>query len=100
MGALMRSAVNELVKLGPLPSSVNPDMARLESFQTLLAKIEQPISDDEARALVTLFGPDDCYGLAWTLVHVIETAPGWPLRDVLTGTGNEWIDRLKQRAGT
>jgi hypothetical protein len=61
-------------------------------------KIEQPISDDDARALVKLFGPDDSFGLAWTLLHLIETAPGWPLEDVLDESGNEWVDRLKQRA--
>jgi hypothetical protein len=77
---------------------VSPDAAKLEKFQTLLTKVEQPISDDDARALVKLFGPDDAFGLAWTLLHAIETAPGWPLDDVLGDSGNEWIDRLKQRA--
>lgn len=96
----MQPAVEELVKLGPLPSSVDPDVVKLEKFQTLLTKIEQPIADDDARALVKLFGPDDCFGLAWTLLHIIETAPGWPLNDVLGDAGNEWTDRLKQRAGS
>jgi predicted RNA-binding Zn ribbon-like protein len=27
-------------------------------------------------ALTACFGPDDCYGVGWTLIHVIETAPG------------------------
>jgi hypothetical protein len=94
----MQPVVIELVKLGPLPSSIKPDLVNLEKFQTLLMKIEQPISDDDARALVKLFGPDDSFGLAWTLLHLIETAPGWPLEDVLDESGNEWVDRLKQRA--
>ncbi len=98
MGEPMQPAVKELVKIGPLPSSVNPDVVKVEMIQTLLTRIEQPISDDDARALVNLFGPDDCFGLAWTLLHIIETAPGWPLNDVLGSAGNEWIDRLKQRA--
>jgi hypothetical protein len=54
---------------------------------------------DEAKALVELFGADDCFGLAWTLLHVIETAPGWPILDALGDTENQWIARLKQRAG-
>ncbi len=94
----MQLVVDELVKLGPLPSSVKPDAAKLEKFQTLLTQVEPPISNDGARALVKLFGPDDAFGLAWTLLHLIETAPGWPLADVLDQVGNEWIDRLKQRA--
>lgn len=61
-------------------------------------KIERPISNDDARALATIFGPDDCFDLAWTLLHIIETVPDWPLEDVLNDASNEWIDRLKQRA--
>jgi hypothetical protein len=94
----MQPAVDKLVKLGPLPNSADPDLPTLEKFQSLLTAIKQPISDDEARALAKLFGPDDCFGLAFTLIHAIETAPGWPLNDVLGGVGNEWIDRLRQRA--
>lgn len=95
---MMQPAIKELVMIGPLPSSVNPDVVKLEKIQTLLAKIEQPISNDDARVLVNLFGSDDCFGLAWTLLHIIETAPDWPLNDVLDKTTNEWTNRLKQRA--
>ena len=97
---LTRPVVDELVELGPLPSSVKPNMVRLQKFQVLLERVEQPVSNNDARALVNLFGPDDCFGLAWTLLHLIETAPGWPLEDVLDRSGSEWIDRLKQRAKT
>lgn len=51
-----------------------------------------------ARALVQLFGPDDCFGLAWSLLHLIETLPGWPSEDTLKGLHGEWIDRLRERA--
>ncbi len=94
----MQASVEALVQLGPLPSSGNPDVAKLEKFQCLLTQIEQPISDDEARALVKLFGPDDCFGMAWTLLHIIETAPGWPLYDALSGARNEWVETLKKRS--
>ena len=93
----MQAPVHELVRLGPLPSSEKPDMARMKRWQGLLAKVEQPISDGEARELVKLFGPDDCFGLAWTLVHLIESAPGWPLEDCLDGVEGEWADLLRQR---
>jgi hypothetical protein len=55
------------------------------------------ISDAEVRGLVHLFGPDECYGLAWTLLHLIETAPGWPLHDCLQDTHNLWHERLCRR---
>lgn len=95
----IQPVVDELVRLGPLPSSAMPDVVRLEKMQDLLTKIQQPVSDSDARVLVKLFGSDDCFGLAWTLLHAIETAPGWPLDDALSGVQNEWIQRLRQRAG-
>jgi hypothetical protein len=91
-------AVEALVQLGALPSSVNAEVSKLEQFERLLGEVQQPISDDDARLLVKLFGPDDCFGIAWTLVHLIETAPGWPLEDSLGQSGNEWIDYLRQRS--
>lgn len=94
----MQSAVEDLVKLGPLPRSAKPDLVKLKRVEDALSRVTKPVSDDDARALVQLFGPDDCFGAAWTLVHLIETAPNWPLADVLEGTSNEWIVRLRERA--
>lgn len=96
----MQTSIEELLKLGPLPCSTNADVAKLAQFQDLLSKIEQPISNEDARALIALFGPDDCFGLCWTLLHIIETAPGWPINEILFPTGNEWIDRLRERAAS
>jgi hypothetical protein len=97
----MRKEVIELGKLGPLPCS---DMAvsknrpeAIDKYQHLLASIQKPVTDEEARALVTLFGPDDCFGLVWPLVHLVESAPGWPLEDCLKNSDNEWIQLLKLR---
>ena len=96
----MQTTVDDLLKLGPLPSSANADVGQLEIYQFILAKIDQPIADDDARALITLFGPDDCFGLCWTLLHIIETALGWPISEILVPTGNEWIERLRERAAS
>jgi hypothetical protein len=85
----MREAIKELTKVGQLPSSDDSDDELLKKISGLIASIHRPISDDEARALVKLFGEDDCFGLAWTLLHLIESAPGWPLEDCLTDHGNE-----------
>ena len=78
----MRQAVLELGKLGPLPPSdqaVRENLQDLvEKYEKLIMSIEKPITDEEARVLVKVFGPDDCFGLVWPLVHLIESAPGWP----------------------
>lgn len=94
----MQTSIGELVKLGVFPSSNNPDIEKLERIQALLAEIQQPISTEEAGELIKLFGPDDCFGLSWTLLHIIETTPGWPLDDMLANASGEWIERLKQRS--
>jgi hypothetical protein len=97
----MREEIEELANMGPLPScevAMQPDHFEIVRRYTLLiGSIRKPVTDEEARVLAGLFGPDDCFGLEETLVHLIETAPGWPLWDCLEDTSNEWIQTLKQR---
>ena len=95
----MQRAVSGLLRLGPLPSSAAATVPSIQAFQDLLSKVRTPITDEEACALVKLFGPDDCFGLAWTLLHLIETAPGWPVEGALNGLEGEWIERHRERAG-
>ena len=98
----MRSEVMELGKLGPLPSHksmlANPDgEALVKKYQSLIESIKPPVTDTEARVLVGIFGFGECFELEWPLIHLIETAPNWPLFDCLVDSGNEWIAMLKQR---
>lgn len=95
----MQTAVEELKKLGKLPSEVNFEIPMLERYQQLLDAIQQPISDADAVELIQIFGPDDCFGLSWTLVHIIETAPGWPIKEIIETGSDEWSHVLKIRAG-
>jgi hypothetical protein len=95
----MRQEVSELVALGSLPDE-DADEEVIARYEKLVLTISQPVTDEEARVLVGLFGPDDCYGLAWTLLYLIETAPGWPLEECLENTSNEWIRRLRTAAET
>lgn len=94
----MQQAIISLLVLGPLPSPAVATVPTLQAFEEQLSKVQAPITDEEACALVKLFGPDDCFGLAWTLLHLIETAPGWPVKSALVGLEGEWIDRLRERA--
>jgi hypothetical protein len=93
----IRREVSELSRLGPFPDCNQTDAATVKDFHDLLKSINKPVTDSEARVLISIFGPDDYYGLAWTLIHLIETAPGWPLEDVLQNDENEWIQLLKTR---
>jgi hypothetical protein len=90
----VRQEIHELVKLGPLPDE-QANVERIAEYERLLLSISRPVTDEEAKALVGLFGPDDSYGLAWTLLHLIETAPGWPIEECLQNDANQWIHRLR-----
>ncbi|MCC7542423.1 MAG: hypothetical protein IT379_39760 [Deltaproteobacteria bacterium] len=93
----MRDVVRQLAALGALESEGTLDEQKLERFEQLLGEVSPPLTDEEARILVPLFGPDNAFGLGWTLLHLIETAPGWPLWDALGDPSNEWIRRLRKR---
>jgi hypothetical protein len=99
----MREQVRQLLELGRLPDW-NADAERIDLYADLIQAIERPVTDEEAKVLVTLFGPDDCYGAAWTLLHLIETAPSWPMKEWLYSLTDppdsdwKWIARLQQRA--
>lgn len=94
----MRREVQALVTLGAFPDCDTVQEEQLKLYESLLSSLTPPLSDAEARSLMSLFGPDECYGLAWSLLRLIESAPGWPLQDCLQYPGNAWIERLRQRA--
>src|SRR4051794_26015272 len=93
----MRDEIAHLVELDPLPAEQAP-VEDFDRYEPALAVVTPPVTDEEARALVGLFGPDDCFGAAWTLVHLIETAPGWPLWDCLKDSSNPWVVLLRESA--
>jgi hypothetical protein len=93
----LQAAVEQLIALDPLPDSLAATEADLRARGAALERVATPLSDDEARGMLSLFGSDDCFGLAWTLLHLVETAPGWPLRDALEGD-NQWLRRLRDGA--
>lgn len=94
----MQAPVVQLSALGPLPASDDIDEGYLQTVGQLLDEIQKPIGDDDAGELAKLFGPDDCFGVVWTLIHLIETAPNWPIAEALADPNNEWIKTLRQRA--
>jgi hypothetical protein len=95
---MVRPEVEQLVMLGSFPASCIADVVTIKRQEELLQRIIPPITDEEAVQLVKLFGPDDYFGGAWTLLHLVETAPHWPIEDCLAKTSGEWISRLRDRA--
>lgn len=93
-----REEVKELSALGKLPSETNVDLACVEKYESLYRAIRKPITDDEARVLVKLFCSDGAFGLASSLMHLIETAPGWPIADCLRNNEKPWIIEMRNRA--
>lgn len=97
---MIRKEVEELRKMGPLPSekeSIENPSPLLKRYQQLLLSIAKPATDEEADILAGVFGVDDCFGLAWTLAQLIETAPTWSAEEYSENAGNEWIKKLRDR---
>ena len=92
----IRAEVGGFVATGPLPSEDAPVEA-IERAQHLLEQIGRPVTDEEAALLATSFGPDDCYGLAWTLLHLIETAPGAQTASYDHAPRTWWVEQLTAR---
>lgn len=96
---MIRDEVQHFVALGPLPdSSASEDT--IQVYESALERIMPPVSVDEAKMLIRSFGKGDCYGLAWTLVHLIESGPRLPLGPEAATDANEWIRTLWQRSST
>lgn len=96
----MRPEVQTFVADGPLPDR-DAHESEIERRERQLLAITGPVNREEARALAECFGPDDCYGLAWTLLHLIETGPGpLPVSAVRpTADPEHWDYGLRQRWG-
>ncbi len=80
-----------LQKLGSLPSEAQMDQKEfenfdLEMFDDLLQQFKDPLTPEQALALLNLSPPEGTgsYGVEWGLLHLIETLPTPELRQILT----------------
>ncbi len=95
----MRSAIQQLIALGPFPASADADEHDIDRRGALLTSIKPPLTRPEATALLVCFGPDEAFGLAWALLHLIETTPGGiPIAAKPQPSDNEWVRRLWDRS--
>jgi len=93
----MRIDVEALIGLGRLSSDAT--VAELEQLQRLLDSISDlSLARDEIAGLLQILPAeqDDCFGLAWTVVHRIEASPVWPT-EALDAARGYWGDVLRQR---
>lgn len=93
----MRPDVQTFVADGSLPDW-DASEEEIDRRVGQLDAIARPVTAEEAKALTTCFGPDDCYGVAWTLLHLIETGPNPVLTTKPAPDANEWHHCLWTRA--
>ncbi|MEV4438105.1 hypothetical protein AB0K09_03655 [Streptomyces sp. NPDC049577] len=95
----MRPEVEAFVAAGSLPDWEAGEEV-IDRRVKQLEAISAPVTPDEAEALAACFGPDDCYGVAWSLLHLIETSPGPTPSVAPPGTdADEWHRTLWNRWG-
>lgn len=103
--ASVRPLINEMQQLGSMPTDqeADADEARADRWEELVTALNAQgnVTVPEARVLVQLLPVDetDCYGVAWTLLHVIESASEWPDQTALDAVSGPWGERLRERRG-
>ena len=92
--------IEKLVAQGVLPSERTHDLEKVRLCESLCRAIRKPLTDSEACALVQALGDDGCFGLASSVIALIETAPGWPIEACLAAAPQtELANELRARAG-
>jgi hypothetical protein len=71
----VRSEVIELKELGVMPNHDDDTVEDIviENFENLLGSLGGSINKDEGEILIQIFPEESCYGLEWTLLHLIES---------------------------
>jgi hypothetical protein len=93
----LRKPVTDLVALGSMPASRGYGGIRGRRVRTEDPGTSTPLTTDEARALLPVFGTDDYFGLAWTLLHRVETAPDPVVAEEPDTNANWWVRPLWDR---
>ncbi|MFB7652548.1 MULTISPECIES: hypothetical protein [unclassified Streptomyces] len=94
---IMAPEVFSSVADGP-PPEWDAEEEEIDRHVTQLEATSKPVTGEEAAALVACFGSEDCYGVAWTLLHLIETGPNPVLKTKPAPDANERHHRLYDRA--
>jgi hypothetical protein len=94
----MNPEVTDLLTLGPLPGADDLSSEQAQQYAQAIERLPAPTAE-EAAALVHLLPRDEStsFGLAWSLVHAIESCPEWPVWDALDDE-TPWRSVLRERA--
>ena len=87
----IRQRILDLIAAGPLPDSSIATEADLDARSKIIEEIQPPLTNEEAAVILELIGPDECFGLAWSLLHLIETAPELPRAPRHLLARSEWL---------
>src|SRR5688500_2238758 len=96
----VRDEIRAIAALGVMPGDLSADEATVERWGQAVDAIVRPVTDEEAVVLMNALPREGytCFGLAWSLLHALETAPGYGpdlvSRSTVTG---EWRERLLNR---
>jgi hypothetical protein len=96
----IRPEITRVTALAPLPAEEDCSEGLIVEMDEATRVVPRPLTDEEALALFDLLATSDessYYGVMWTVVHAVETAPGWPLPQLWTPIG-PWFDSLRIRA--
>ena len=94
---MIRTELKQLLSMAPLSSASAPNVALLEQQGALVLQLTKPATDEEACAAIALFGEDGSFGLAWSVVTFVESAPGWPIWECIRSKSNDGVDLLRER---
>jgi hypothetical protein len=95
----MRESVTRLVSKGQMPPEASASEEAVDELYAFINAIQPPVSDDEAKALFNVYPATEetCYGIAWTLLHLIETCPNVCSIVNAVPEGNPWVQQMKER---
>jgi hypothetical protein len=96
----VRNCVSQLIALGRLPAENAATTDQLRQFEAAVSGISVPVSSEEAVALLDIFPPSEesCFGIAWSLLHLVESCAKWPVSELGSRVPNYWTERLIERA--
>jgi hypothetical protein len=94
----MRPEVERVVGLGRMPAETDSE-SDWTAWQDATGALPSAATDEEALALLDSLplGEDSGFGLVWSLLHFIESAPSWP-HVALAPRGSYWQAFLHDRA--
>ena len=96
----IRPEVAALAWWAPLPPEEEWEPRQIDDFVVAVDAVSGPLTAEERDALLPVLAgssEDSVYGVAWGVLHLLETAPddGWQER--LDTTGHPWFELLLVR---